>query len=343
MPNKIGLVRKKMQLLKTLNPYRLWNYVLLKLSYRISTIIKKPIHWGYPIAISIEPTTACNLKCPECPSGLRQFTRPTGNLKPKINENILKSLGKHLQYINYYFQGEPFINPNFLDFVAEARQKNIYVLTSTNAHFISENVAENIVKSNLSEIIISIDGTTQKTYENYRIEGDLNKVKDGLIHIKKAKEALNSKLPMVTIQFLVTQYNEHQIPEIEKWVNEYGADQLNLKTIQVYNYEKGNHLIPKNEKYSRYKKEKNGNYRLKNKMSNYCWRMWSTCVFTWDGVIVPCCFDKDAKYKMGDISKTEFKQIWKSGIYSDFRQKILKNRSQIDICKNCSEGSKIWV
>lgn len=337
------MAHKRIALFKTLSLYRLWNFFLLKLSYQVSILIKKPIHWGYPIAISIEPTTACNLKCPECPSGLRQFTRPTGNLKQDVNDQILDTLGRHLQYINYYFQGEPFINPQFLSFVKAARKQNIYVLTSTNAHFISDKTANEVVASGLSELIVSIDGTTQETYENYRIEGHLETVLNGVTAIKKAKDKANTQFPILTIQFLVTAQNEHQIPEVQTWVKKYGADNLNLKTIQVYDYENGNRLLPKNEKYSRYKKNKAGKFSLKNKMSNYCWRMWTTCVFTWDGKIVPCCFDKDAKHKMGDITKMEFKQIWKNGLYSDFRQKILKQRSDIDICKNCSEGSKIWI
>ena len=318
------MASRKIALLKTLSPYRIWNFFLLKLSYQISILTKRPIHWGYPIAISIEPTTACNLKCPECPSGLRQFTRPTGNLKTDVNQSIISALGKHLQYINYYFQGEPFINPQFLDFVKVARQQNIYVLTSTNAHFISEKTAEDIVESGLSELIVSIDGTTQETYQDYRVEGNLETVLSGLSAIRKAKNKSNSKFPIVTIQFLVTAQNEHQIPDVKNLVNQYGADRLNLKTIQVYDYENGNRLLPKNEKYSRYKKGKDNTYKLKNKMSNYCWRMWTTCVFTWDGTIVPCCFDKDAKYKMGDLTKTEFKNIWKNGLYQDFREKNTK-------------------
>ena len=337
------MANKKTELLKTVSLSRMWNFFLLKFSYYISIITKQPIHWGYPIAISIEPTTACNLKCPECPSGLRQFTRPTGNLKPEVNENILNALGKRLQYINYYFQGEPFINPLFLDFVKAARQRNIFVITSTNAHFISEETAEAIVESGLSEMIVSIDGTTQETYENYRVEGKLEQVLEGLKHISAAKKKANSSHPIVTLQFLVTRQNEHQIPEIRQWVKDYGANGLNLKTIQIYGEDDKNNLIPTNERFSRYKKGKDGKYRLKNRMSNYCWRMWSTCVFTWDGSIVPCCFDKDASYKMGSLSQKEFKQIWRSGLYDDFRKKILEDRASIDICKNCSEGSKIWI
>ncbi len=328
---------------KTITPKRLFNYTLLKTSFYLSRLLKKPIHWGSPIAISIEPTTACNLKCPQCPSGLRQFTRPTGNLKPNVNQNILNQLGKHLQYINYYFQGEPFINPHFLDFVKQGRQKNIYVLTSTNAHFIDEDTAKNVVKSELNELVISIDGTTQETYSNYRVDGELNKVIEGVKNMVKAKKQLKSKYPIITLQFLVTQQNEHQINEIKSLKNTLGADNLNLKTIQVYDFENGNPLLPSNERYSRYKKDKNGKFKLKNKMSNHCWRMWSTCVFTWDGKIVPCCFDKDAQHQMGVLNKNDFKTIWKSDVYQKFRQDIIKDRQSIDICSNCSEGSKIWL
>lgn len=334
---------RSINIFKTVTVSRIWNFFLLKNSFYLSRVLKRPIHWGSPVAISIEPTTACNLKCPECPSGLRQFTRPTGNLKPEVNREILKQLGKQLQYINYYFQGEPFINPNFLDFVKQAREKNIYVLTSTNAHFIDVKVAKNVVKSGLNELIVSIDGTTQDTYSNYRVEGELSKVLEGVENIVKAKKELKSKLPLVTLQFLVTKQNEHQIEEVKALQKSLGADGLNLKTIQVYDYENGNPLLPSNERYSRYKKEKTGKFRLKNKMSNHCWRMWSTCVFTWDGKIVPCCFDKDAKHQMGTLLNSNFKSIWKSDVYGKFRQDILKDRKGIDICSNCSEGSKIWI
>ncbi|MEO9532165.1 MAG: radical SAM/SPASM domain-containing protein [Crocinitomicaceae bacterium] len=322
---------------------RAWNFFKLKSSYHLSTLLKKPVHWGTPIAVSIEPTTACNLRCPQCPSGLRQFTRPTGNLKTGTNTRILDELGKNLQYINYYFQGEPFINPDFLSVVKEARRRDIYVLTSTNAHFISKDSAKKVVESGLSELIISIDGTTQETYQDYRIEGELAKVIEGTKNMVTAKKEAGSNFPILTFQFLVTKKNEHQIEELHTLAKKIEVDNVTLKTVQVYDYETGNELIPENDKYSRYKKTNSGTYILKNKYKNSCWRSWSSCVFTWDGAVVPCCFDKDAKHNMGDIKTDSFKSIWKQDIYRDFRKQILKNREQIAICKNCSEGSKIWI
>ncbi|MFT5820476.1 MAG: radical SAM protein with 4Fe4S-binding SPASM domain [Crocinitomix sp.] len=331
------------EILKTTNFKRIWNLALLKISFHLATLLKKPIHWGKPMALSIEPTTTCNLRCPQCPSGLRQFTRATGNLDVAINKKILDQVGSQLQHINYYFQGEPFIHPHFLDLVKDARERNIYVVTSTNAHFIDPEMAEKIVLSGLSEIIISIDGLTQETYEHYRINGKLEKVITGTKNLMAAKQKLKRPNPIVTFQFLVTKHNEHEIEQLQALGKELGVDEVRLKSVQVYDFETGNDLIPENEAYSRYKKTGKGRYELKNKFKNKCWRMWSSCVFTWDGKIVPCCFDKDAEHQLGDIQIADFKTTWKSGIYKEFRSKVFKDRKQIEICKNCSEGSKVWV
>ena len=69
--------------------------------------------------------------------------------------------------------------------------------------------------------------------------------------------------------------------------------------------------------------------------------MWSSSVITWDGKAVPCCFDKDAKYVLGDLTKNLFLDVWNNSRQLNFRKKILRSRKEIDICKNCSEGSKI--
>jgi len=322
---------------------KVWNIGKLYASFLLSRLLKIPITWGKPSSISIEPTTACNLGCPECPSGLKQFTRATGNLKFDLNKTIIDELGAYLSFINFYFQGEPFINPDFLKLVNYASDSGIYTGTSTNAHFITEEVAKKTIESGLDRLIISIDGTTQEVYEQYRIHGTLEKVLEGTKNIVKWKKELKSSTPHVIFQFLVVKPNEHQIKDAVQLAEEMGVDEIKFKTAQVYNFKDGNPLIPEQEKYSRYKKKKDGTFVLKNKMSNHCWRMWSGCVITWDGKIVPCCFDKDAKHVLGTIDGTPFKNIWHNPQYNSFRQAILTGRNEIEICQNCSEGAKVWV
>ena len=315
----------------------------MKLSYNLSRISKKGIVKGLPFSLSIEPTTACNLGCPECPSGLKQFTRPTGKLDAGFHERMLSQVRKTVFYINYYFQGEPFLHPQFLALIKAAKKNKIYTSTSTNAHFINEKTAKKIVESGLDRLIISIDGLTQETYENYRIHGTLSKVIEGSKQMLKAKKELNSKTPHLIFQFLAVKPNEHEIPQVFQLGKEMGIDEVRIKSAQLYDFKNGNPLMPENEKYSRYKRQLDGTYKLKYKTGNHCWRMWSSSVFTWDGKVVPCCFDKDAKHILGSLEKEDFTAIWKSKKYTSFRKAILTERNKIDICRNCSEGAKVWV
>ncbi|MFZ5551864.1 MAG: SPASM domain-containing protein [Bacteroidota bacterium] len=339
----MSVVNDKIQVIKLSSPKKWSNALLLHRSFKASQRSGKNHHAGMPMALSIEPTTACNLGCPECPSGLKQFTRDTGNLKLELNKKIIDELAPWLMHINYYFQGEPFINPSFLQMVEYAGSKKIYTAASTNAHFITKEIALQTVRSGLKRLIISIDGTTQETYEQYRVNGSLDKVMEGTKNIIAAKKELRSKSPHIIFQFLVVKPNEHQVNDVLELAKQLGVDEVRFKTAQVYDFKNGNPLIPENEKFSRYKKQANGTWKLKNKMENHCWRMWSSCVITWDGLVVPCCFDKDAKHRLGDLKKQSFVDIWQSKTYNDFRQKILTSRSQIDICQNCSEGTKVWA
>lgn len=329
--------------IKKLTLRRVWNVYKLYVSFYLTKWFRRPIQWGVPMTISLEPTTACNLRCPECPSGLRAFTRPTGNLKEDFFRKTIDELHKDLVFLIFYFQGEPYINPKFLDMVRYAHEKGIYTITSTNAHFLNDDNARKTIESKLDRLIISIDGTTQETYESYRKEGKLANVLQGARNVVKWRKALKSKTPHLIFQFLVVRQNEHQIEEVYHLAKEIGIDEVQLKTAQVYNYENGNDLIPTLDRYSRYAQQKDGKWVVKNALINHCWRLWHACVITWDGLVVPCCFDKDALHRLGDLKQRTFREIWQGEAYHKFRQKLLQGRDQIDICTNCTEGCKVWL
>ncbi|MGB0422736.1 MAG: radical SAM/SPASM domain-containing protein [Flavobacteriales bacterium] len=324
---------------------KLVNAFRLVSSYQLSRWMKKNMHGGMPMSIAIEPTTACNLGCPECPSGLKKFTRPTGNLQKQLFQKVLDEIGQYLINVTFYFQGEPYIHPQFLDLVQMASNKKIFTSTSTNAHFITKEVAEKTVQSGLSQMIISIDGTTQEIYEQYRKKGDLNKVLAGAKEMIAAKDRLKSASPKIIFQFLVVKPNEHQIEDAKRLSEELGFDEIRFKSAQLYEYENGNELMPSNEEYRRYRQLKSGKWIIKNKMENHCWKMWHSTVVTWDGKLVPCCFDKDATHQLGNVNgaTTVFKDIWNGQKYQLFRTAVLKGRKNIDICRNCTEGSKVWL
>ena len=336
-------LKKQRLLLRTLSLRKIWNFSRLYFSFHWARLRQRPIHWGNPAKIGIEPTTSCNLRCPECPSGLRSFTRPTGMLSLKAFRDMTDELHRDLVYMLLYFQGEPYLNPQFLDMAAYAAQKRIYVATSTNGHYLSPENSRKTVESGLQELVVSIDGSSQETYQSYRIGGNLEKVKSGVRNLVAARKELRSATPYIILQFLVVGPNEHEIAAIQALGKALGVDKVVLKTAQIYGFEKGNPLIPKNEKYSRYRLGPDGQYHLKNKLRNQCWKLWMGAEITWDGRVLPCCFDKDAKYLMGKVGEQTFSEIWRNPAYQDFRSQVLLSRKAIDICTNCSEGTQIWT
>jgi len=337
MKQKIFAINDLINFIGQLSFNKTVNYINIQFSFFISRITGRPQHRGMPVSLSIEPTTSCNLRCPECPSGLRQFSRPQGRLSLQGFKDIIDPLKSTLAYLLLYFQGEPFLNTDVVEMIKYASRNKIYTATSTNGHFLNDDQSCSIVESGLDRLIISLDGLDQDTYEKYRRGGELEKVLSGIRDLVKWKKQLRSSKPYIILQFLVFKNNQNQIPAVKKLAREMGVDKLELKTAQVYNFEDDTDLIPDIPKYSRYIKGKDGRWQLKKKIRNRCFRMWSGAVITWDGRVVPCCFDKDAQHQLGTLDGSNFKDIWNSKKYNAFRQQILRDRNSIDICRNCTE------
>jgi radical SAM protein with 4Fe4S-binding SPASM domain len=326
-------------LLSKLDGKRLVNLSKLWVSYHISRLFRKPFHWGMPAFLDVEPTTSCNLRCPQCISGLRQFSRETGMLDLHTFKQVVDELHPNLIWLALYWQGEPFLNTQFLEFVKYASNKNIYTSTSSNAHYFTDEMARATVESGLDRLIVSIDGVTQESYEKYRIGGKLEKVLEGTTRLLKWKKELNSQTPNVIWQFIVFKHNEQEVPIVKKMAKEMGVDELHIKTAQVYDYAKDEEFIPTQSEKSRYKKMPDGTFQIKNDFLNKCWRMWRSSVITWDGMVVPCCFDKDAHHRLGTVTTHSFKEIWQGESYNRFRNTLLKSRKEIEMCLNCTEGT----
>ncbi len=264
-------------------------------------------------------------------------------LRESLFKKTVDELHETLMYLLFYFQGEPYLHPQFLDLVEYAASKNIYTATSTNAHYLTDDNARRTVESGLDRLIISIDGTTQETYQMYRVGGKLDKVIDGTRNLLAWKKKLRSATPHVIFQFLVVKPNQHQLDDIRKLANQLGVDEVGLKTAQIYDFENGNPLIPTIDKYSRYKKVDNEKYQIKSKLLDHCWKMWHSSVITWDGRVIPCCFDKDAHHTLGSLTQNTFESLWFGEAYQNFRATLLRSRSEIEMCKNCTEGTTVWA
>ncbi|GIV34983.1 MAG: radical SAM protein [Chitinophagales bacterium] len=326
----------------TLSLKKAANASVLLHSYFRSRLTGDPRIPAWPFTISVEPTTHCNLRCPECPSGLRSFSRATGRIELPLFKKIIDEMQDHLIFLYFYFQGEPFLHPQFSDMIRYASARGVYTVTSTNGHYLNDDRAKETVESGLSRIIISVDGTTQESYAQYRKGGRLDIVLEGALRLAHWKRKLQSHAPHIIFQMIVFRHNEKETEEFRHLAKAFGADEVLLKTAQIYNADNAGKMLPEKEKFSRYVFSGN-RLMLKHPLHNRCWKLWHSSVITWDGKVVPCCFDKDARYVMGDLTNQSFREVWNSAPYLQFRRKLLHSRQTIDICSNCSEGALVWA
>ncbi len=321
---------------------RALNVFKIVLSFSISRAIRKPIVWGLPVSYSIEPTNHCNLKCPECPSGLGALTRPLGLLNFDDFKNWIDQIKDTGFYVQLFFQGEPYINKHLPEMIKYAQANNVYISISTNGHFVNEKNVDHVLENAPDKLIYSVDGLDEESYQKYRVGGTFKQADEGLRLLIKRKKELKRLKPFVEFQFIVMKQNEHQLDEAQKYCDEVAVDKLVFKTMQISSYENAIKFLPDNLKFRRYL-VKDGKFSIKNKLKNHCFALWRTSVITWDGKVVPCCFDKDAGFTLGILNGDKFSDIWKSEEYQKFRSSVLADRKQISMCTNCTEGLKINI
>ncbi|WP_181256323.1 radical SAM/SPASM domain-containing protein [Marinilabilia salmonicolor] len=322
--------------LKSLNIPRLLNLLKLVCGFILSRIVGKPLCIAHPFALSVEPSGHCQLKCPECPTGAAVLSRKKGNMNIDLFNKIINETEKYIIYLNLYFQGEPLLHPQIEEFIEKAKKNRIYTTISTNAQLLDQQMCRKLIASGLSRIVISLDGFSQGIYETYRRGGKVETVKNGIIMLIQARKESGTFFPIIVVQVLAFDHNKHEIPAIREWCKEVGVDKLEIKTAQMNEFGDGT-VQPAREK-SRYQNSPKKKYTVPGRPYNHCWRQWSSAVITWNGLMVPCCYDKNAEYILGNASSSTFSDNIKKPESYIFKQTILSNRKGIEMCRNCPEG-----
>lgn len=331
---------------------RAWNSLRCRGSYALSMCgIHRVRH--LPTFVSVEPANFCQLACPECPVGMRRsnlsqrtdkaeailgFTSIKQGLLTVDNFRcIVAQIAPYAHTIQLFWQGEPLLNDALPEMIRIAREAGLYTIVSTNAQRLDKPMAEALVSAGLNRIIVSMDGWTQQTYEQYRQGGDVGKVKAAIRYLREAKSRAGSRIT-IELQCLYLKTNEAEWGVFRKEYKSLGADRLTMKTAQLYDYENGSPLMPTDTRYSRYKWDKNeARYVLKRPLHNRCYRLWCGCVIDVQGNVLPCCYDKNRQHPLGNIFEQSLQEIWHGEAAERFRRHVLRERKQIPICTNCDE------
>lgn len=181
-------------------------------------------NFGFSGKFIIEPTNACNLKCPLCPTA-QAMRREKGFLSLDKFKVIVDGIASFKKSISMNFAGEPLLNKDIFKMARYAEEKGIRTMVSTNTCHLDRYIDE-ACESNINSIIVCLDGASRETHEYYRVGSNFEKIKDNIRRLCQEKNNRKLAKPNITLQFVVMKHNEHEVEDIIKLARQLGVDNL---------------------------------------------------------------------------------------------------------------------
>ena len=287
-----------------------------------------------PYHFVIEPTNVCNLHCPLCSTGINAETRNKGTLTLEKFKQLIDEIKDYALELYLQNWGESTLVKTLPDMIKYAAQNKIFVNISTNFSInYSDDYLDNLLNSGLGKLVIDVDGTTQETYEQYRVNGKLETVLENTRKAVKLKKENNLIYPVIATKMLVMKHNEHQIDDFKKLSKNLDVDQMELNNIQI-NPNTTKSWLPENPEFRYASYEKSGNIES-------CHWPWSGFVVNWSGDVAPCCLVDDSDSDFGNILDDGLEKIWNNEYYISARSEFSKEKeiTKSTICNTCKNDT----
>jgi MoaA/NifB/PqqE/SkfB family radical SAM enzyme len=246
-----------------------------------------------PTSIRIEASSSCQLRCPECPTTQGLVHRGAvgrGTLRA-ANFRALLDLNPSLESVELSNWGEAFLNPELALILELAHEHGVAVTlgNGVNLNNASEQALEAVVKYGVRDMTVSLDGASQRSYETYRVRGDLERVLTHVRTINQLKARYRTDLPRLAWQFVVFGHNEHEIAHARRLAEAHGmafAPKLNWSAD--YSPPKDREGIKRSTaleaaSVEQYREERGAEYL------SACLQLWDEPQVNWDGKILGCC------------------------------------------------------
>jgi len=184
-----------------------------------------------PRVLYLESYAGCNLECPGCNRPGIEGSRTELALDFPTYQKIIDSLAPDLAYMEFHLGGENYMHKQASEMVRYCRDKNpqCTILSSTNGHFFhTDDRARDALLSGIDCIIVSVDGATQESYQQYRKNGRLERVLDGMKRLVRIKGELGLAKPLIVWRYILFSWND-SVEEMERarvMAREIGVDHL---------------------------------------------------------------------------------------------------------------------
>jgi radical SAM protein with 4Fe4S-binding SPASM domain len=282
-------------------------------------------HPLFPPQVVIETTCACNQRCTYC--GRRYIERSKGNMTRATFGKIVQEIAMESPCTDILpaFMGEALLGGDELFArLAMARRLGCRKIVLNTNGLLVEKYIPRILEGNIDRLCISCDAHDPETHRKLRPGKDA----DGLEAVRRGVHALTAAMkerglgrPFVEVGCTVYDENQHEVDAFIAYWQEHG--------VIAKSHPKGFHagVVP------------GGAFRVSTGPDRIpCGWGRDTAVILWNGNVVLCPCDADAKYVAGSIETQSLREIW-NGPLKWIRE--LHHRRRFtdlpEICRKCPD------
>jgi len=298
----------------------------------------------YPSTFMIETVLGCNLSCPECAVGGGLVRRKYGMMPFAQFVDIMDKIKDHCKYLYLHLWGEPMLNPDIfkmIEYAGKYTKTNI----STNANTLTESSAKMLVRSGVTDLIVSIDGISQECYSMYRKGGNAERALNALkwlaehanaSHKKNGLEKLISKIfpqkniPNITPQFIMFKHNEHEAQLFSDFCRNLG-----LKSYFRPPYIRDNSLFENCSDPTYHRSMYSSDISSRKENMKNCKDLTDVMTILLDGSVVCCCYDHNGVTTFGNIFTSSLETIINSSARVKFENQLAAGDPPDFCLKNC--------
>ncbi|HZW21462.1 radical SAM protein [Noviherbaspirillum sp.] len=323
-----------------------------------------------PEYVQIEPVGQCNLRCRMCPIQFRGEGGP-GQPRAFIDPDVFRRLVDQfpsMTELQLQGLGEPLLHPHFFDMVRYAAGRGIRVSTNTNMTVLTDQRAEECVRSGLHTMHISLDGATPETYQAIRLRARFERVLRNLRRLVQAKVRLESTLPHLRLVAVAMRENLEELPGLVALAHAEGIDTV---FVQHLCHDFGESSLPEQyapmrrfiddqtllhedaervERCFRAAREQAAALGVALRLPNLvprnhppgipgrqrCDWPWRGSYVSYDGKAMPCCMVATPdRIHFGDMAQDGVEAVWNNEKYTAFREQ-LDSSAPPEVCRSCA-------
>ncbi|MDO8803071.1 MAG: radical SAM/SPASM domain-containing protein [Elusimicrobiota bacterium] len=290
-----------------------------------------------PFGISnVELTNKCPMRCVMCPR-TRNMTRAQGFMEFAVFKSIADQYaaanpaGAATDNFWLHHFGESLLHPELGKFIRYAVSRNVKASLSVNPFLLSPEVSRDLLEAGIRVLYISLDGHDDASFERIRgVKNAFEPSKKNLLAFLKLKLELKSAA-RVSLSMIDFEENQESIEVMRRfWAQVPGIDEFKCKTFVTWDGE-----APDVNALAGTGRDSRESRKLHSAVG--CLSPWRHMTVAWDGDVLPCCFDYDKKYVLGNVKEQSLAEIWNGERMQSLRKEFLSNNVSNRLCRSCAE------